>query len=158
MENEKEKSLEDKIQESFMINSALAFMPSLPEMYPKIVSGIDMLDGGIDSFLGDNEKMVVVTRRNGVTRAIILNTQMNFTLTNSMKLDAPNGNPVINNYEKNEWKKKLLDSMPMQTLKERHERLSAQEGISEKPVKYIGDSSSENIGDIMGQVSDMIQE
>lgn len=145
MENEKkEKSLEDKIQESFFINSVLTFVPNLPHLYPKIVDGLDMISNGIDNFLGEDEKMVVITRSKGVTRAIILDRKKEFTLTNTMKLTAGNG-AILNSYEKNEWKNKLLEHTAMQTLKERYENTKPLEGSEPGP-----DGPSEDlIGNIM---------
>lgn len=124
MENHLEE-LQDRITQSAILNTVLAAAPQLVEFYPKIVSGIDMLSDGIDNFLGD-DKMVVITRKNGKTRAIILNTKVEFTLTNEMKIEAKE-NAVKENYEKNEWKQKLLESSIFQTLKEKHERLQPTE-------------------------------
>lgn len=123
MENSLE-DLQDRITQNAILNTVLTAAPQLVEMYPKIISGIEMLSDGIDNFLGD-DKMVVITRKNGKTRAVILNTKVEFNLSNQMKIEAKE-NAVLNNYEKNEWKEKLLESGVMQTIKEKHERLSTQ--------------------------------
>lgn len=124
MENSIE-DLQDRITQSAILNTVLAAAPQLVEFYPKIISGIEMLSDGIDNFLGD-DKMVVITRKNGKTRAIVLNTRVEFTLTNEMKVEAKE-NAVTSNYEKNEWKQKLLESSVFQTLREKHERLNPSE-------------------------------
>lgn len=117
--------LQDRITQSAILNTVLAAAPQLVEFYPKIISGIDMLSDGIDNFLGE-DKMIVITRKKGITRAIILNTKVDFSLTNEMKIEAKE-NAVVNNYEKNEWKQKLLESSVLQTLKEKYERLQPTE-------------------------------
>lgn len=118
-------SLQDRITQSAILNTVLTAAPQIVEFYPKILSGIEMLSDGIDNFLGE-DKMIVITRKNGKTRAIVLNTKVEFSLTNSMKIEAKE-NAVINNYEKNEWKEKLLNSDIFQTLKEKNERLMPRE-------------------------------
>lgn len=129
MEEAKKNPLEDQLTMSLIIQGALAAMPDLPKMYPKIVGGIDMLEKGIDSFLEDG-KMVVVTKKNGVTMAIVLNTNVPFSLTNEMKMEAEK-DPVIGKYEKSEYKEKLLSSMPMQVLKERYEKMGGAEATTD---------------------------
>lgn len=117
--------LQDRITQSAILNTVLAAAPQLVEFYPKILSGLEMLSEGIDTFLGE-DKMIVITRKNGKTRAIVLNTKIAFSLTNEMKIEAKE-NAVTSNYEKEEWKKKLLESSVLQTLKEKHERLQPPE-------------------------------
>lgn len=121
---EEEKKLDDQVGLMFMIQAVLQSKPELIKMYPQLMGLVDMIESKSQEFLGNNEKMIVLTRVNGVTRAIILNTTIDFTFTNKMKLEAQgNQSPVLNNYELSEYKQKLLSSMPVQMLKERYEKM-----------------------------------
>ncbi len=133
--NEQDKinsELDGRSQMVFMLSAALMAKPELAKMYPQISNGIDMLSNGIDTYLGDNEKMIVLVRKNGVTRAIELNPKIAFTISNEMKLEATE-NPVVNNYEKEEWKQKLLDSVPIQMIKEKYEKMGYAEDDKANP-------------------------
>lgn len=129
---EENNSFESQLQQSLMINGALAAMPQLINLYPQIQGLPDMIQKGIEDYLGDNEKMIVLTRKNGVTRAIVLDAKVPFTLTNEMKLEAQT-TPVKANYELQEYKQKLLDSVIFQTLKEKYEKQNPQDQQSDQP-------------------------
>lgn len=118
-----EKSIADQAQQMIFIQGLLLAMPDLPKFYPQIKGVIDMLDKQVEDYLGDDEKMVVIVRKKGITRAIVLNPKITFTLNNKMGLEAEGKiSPVLNNYEKNEYKNKLVESGPLQILKERYEK------------------------------------
>lgn len=118
-----EQSFQDQLQQSVMIQGILTAMPQLINFYPQLIGLVDMLDKTIEEKLGDNEKMIVLVRRNGVTRMIELNTNIPFTLSNDMKIDAKGEvSPLLNNYEKDEYKAKLLNHSIVQTLKEKYEK------------------------------------
>lgn len=136
MQNEKS-SLENEIGQMMLVQTVLTAVPDLVKMFPKIDSLIEMLDKGIDDYLSSG-KMLVVTKRNNMTLALVLDTNKEFTLSNKMVLDGDQGS-VLNQYEKAEWKNKLVNSVIYQTLKERYEKLSDEEkGInSNNPILSI---------------------
>lgn len=121
------KTLEQQAQQQMFIQTLLLAMPDLPKFFPQIQGALDMIDKSIEGYLGDDEKMIVVVRKNGISRAIVLNPKINFSITNKMELEAEGKvSPVIANYEKNEYKSKLLESGPLQILKERYEKIRSE--------------------------------
>lgn len=134
-----EKSLEQRTQELTTINTVLTMMPDLVKLYPHIQPLIDTIEGFIDSSLGDGEKMIVITKINGLTRATVFDTKKEFTLSNNMKIVTPiEGSPVIKMYKKEEYKQKLINSIPMQVLKEKYDKMDKKEGeVSTNPFASI---------------------
>lgn len=118
-------SLQDRITQNLFINGILTAAPQIVEFLPQIKTGIETVSNKIDKFLGE-DKMVVLTRKNGRTKAIVLNTKVAFRLSNEMKIEA-NENAVISNYDKEEWKAKLMESEIFQMLQEKHDRLPKRE-------------------------------
>lgn len=120
-----ENPLDDQLGQTLMMQAVLAAAPQIVGMYPKIIGLVDMLDNAIDDYLEDG-KMIVLTKKNGVTLAIVLDTKKQFTLTNEVMLEGKE-NPVINKYEKSEWKVKVLNCTALQILKERYEKSDKKE-------------------------------
>ncbi|MCC6721755.1 MAG: hypothetical protein IT243_06090 [Bacteroidia bacterium] len=126
MENLEIKNLEDKIQQSLMANGLLTAFPQLIDLYPKIISLIEIFDTEIDKYLDEQNKIIVIAKKNGKTRAIILDGTKEFTLTNEMKINATHS-PVISNYNKNDIKEKILNSTVLNILKTKYENQNTQE-------------------------------
>lgn len=119
-----EKSLNDQVQQMVFIQGLLMAMPDLPKYYPQAIGFIDMIDKQVEDYLGNDEKIVVVMRKNGVTRALVLNAKIDFTISSKMIIEGEGPiSPVIANYEKNEYKNKLLESTPLQIVKEKYEAM-----------------------------------
>lgn len=137
MSEETKNPLEDKIGQALMINGIIAAMPQIVEFYPQIESLITKGENKLEEFM-DEEKMVVLSKKNGRIFAIILDKKVQFTIDNNFDIEANNGtNPVIKTFEKNEWKDKLQNNAIMQTLKERFEKLNPDRVVNNSPEDIL---------------------
>ncbi len=110
MSIENNSTLEDQLGQSMMIQGILSTMPQIVEFYPQIEGLIQMGEGKLDEFM-DEDKMVVISKRNGKTFAIILDKKIKFNIDNNFDIEADNGtNPVVKTFEKDEWKAKLFNN------------------------------------------------
>jgi len=127
-------NLDDSLTQSLMINGVLTAMPQLIQLYPQLIGLVDMIEKGIDDYM-ESGKMVVLTKKNGVTLLITLDTSKPFTLNNEIMLEG-NENPVLTKFEKTELKNKLLSSVIMQTLKDKYEK-SDKQSIDESSMTNL---------------------
>jgi len=127
-------NLDDSLTQSLMINGVLTAMPQLIQLYPQLIGLVDMIEKGIDDYM-ESGKMVVLTKKNGVTLLITLDTSKPFTLNNEIMLEG-NENPVLTKFEKTELKNKLLSSVIMQTLKDKYEK-SDKQSIDESSITNL---------------------
>jgi len=127
-------NLDDSLTQSLMINGVLTAMPQLIQLYPQLIGLVDMIEKGIDNYM-ESGKMVVLTKKNGVTLLITLDTSKPFTLNNEIMLEG-NENPVLTKFEKTELKNKLLSSVIMQTLKDKYEK-SDKQSIDESSMTNL---------------------
>lgn len=128
-------TLQDSIKQTFAIEGLLMAIPSLPSFYPQLISLLEMLEKQIDEHLGNNEKMLVLTKKNGITFLLTLDTSKNFTIDNKIVFNGDES-AVISTYEKNEWKEKLLSSSALLTLKDRYDKMDKTE-IDNNPLASI---------------------
>lgn len=129
---------DDEIKQVLAVEGLLTAMPHLLKFYPQLLELIGKADKGIDDILGDNEneKMIVLTKKEGITLLIVLDRNKQFTLNNKVELDGSEGNPILSKYEKNEWKNKILNSTAMQIIKEKYEK---ENPPSETPIINISE-------------------
>lgn len=125
---EQEKSLADQAQNQLFFQTLLMSMPDLPKFYPQIEGIVNTIDKYSEDYLGDDEKMIVIVRKNGVTRAVVLNPKIDFTISNKMSIEGKGSiSPLIANYEKEEYKQKLFELSIIKELKERYEKMDLSE-------------------------------
>lgn len=129
---DKEPTLEEKAQTLFTIQSLLLLYPDLPKMYPQLVNIIDFLKKQIETFLGDDEKMIVIARKNGKTAALVFNPKIKFSLTTDLQIITDSTiNPLLSQYGMDKYQAKLMDLPIIQSMKERYEKMDPTEAANQ---------------------------
>lgn len=119
--NEKKPSqLEDMMGNMLVIGAVKSFLIQYPQVagyFPQFLSAIEQAEKTITDFLGNHEKMVVLTSYGGAPRIIVIDTTKPFELSNlpghSFGWDSDKGN-----YNLLEWKAKLMDSPAWKSIEE----------------------------------------
>lgn len=122
-----EKSLADQAQQQLFFQTLMMSMPDIVKFYPQIENIVNTINKSGEEYLGDDKKMILIVKKRGVTRAVILNAQSDFTITNGKDTFSIEGNKdvILANYEKEEYRKKLFELPIIQMLKEKYEKLAS---------------------------------
>ena len=142
----------EKIQQQAIITGIKNFLEKNPNMkiLPIVIlEFIDYLDAQADSYLGDADKIIVIGRKNGHKRILILNGKENFTITTGLNVTYDKPETMLENKSSKFFIDKLTSTGIFDIITE-EDKLKFAEMKDEN-----GNISFDKLSDILGELKNI---